>query len=84
MPLAVAEKQPLTTERLSEQLGRLGGTPFKLGAVKNALPDNLMLSFAQVEYPEINRSSQPNTPDSGKISEDIPPVPTSFFRLFVA
>ena len=31
MHLAKAEKQPLTTERLREQLGRLGGTPFKLG-----------------------------------------------------
>ena len=35
MPLAKAEKQPLTTERLREQLGRLGGTPFKLGELKN-------------------------------------------------
>ncbi len=29
MPLAAAQKQPLTTERLREQLGRLGGTPFE-------------------------------------------------------
>ena len=35
MPLARAEKQPLTTDRLREQLGRLGGTPFKLGELKN-------------------------------------------------
>jgi len=31
MPLAKAEKQSLGSERLREQLGRLGGTPFKLG-----------------------------------------------------
>ncbi|MEI7534428.1 MAG: U32 family peptidase, partial [Verrucomicrobiae bacterium] len=31
MPLAKAEKVPLTEEKLREQLGRLGGTPFKLG-----------------------------------------------------
>ena len=37
MPLAAAQKQPLTTERLREQLGRLGGTPFKLGDLKNLL-----------------------------------------------
>ncbi len=36
-PLAVAQKQPLTTERLTAQLGRLGGTPFKLGALRNQL-----------------------------------------------
>ncbi|KAF0177374.1 MAG: putative protease [Limisphaerales bacterium] len=36
-PLAAAEKQPLTTERLKEQLGRLGGTPFKLGDLRNQL-----------------------------------------------
>lgn len=31
MTLARAEKQPLTPERLQTQLGRLGGTPFRLG-----------------------------------------------------
>jgi putative protease len=31
MPLANAERQPLTSERLHEQLGRLGGTPFRVG-----------------------------------------------------
>ncbi|OYU98604.1 MAG: peptidase U32, partial [Verrucomicrobiales bacterium VVV1] len=30
LPLAAAENQPLTTERLRDQLGRLGGTPFSL------------------------------------------------------
>ncbi len=36
-PLAAAEKQPLTIERLRDQLGRLGGTPFKLGELKSHL-----------------------------------------------
>ena len=36
MPLAKAEKQPLTEDKLREQLGRLGGTPFKLGGLKNS------------------------------------------------
>src|SRR5208283_1544074 len=31
LPLAVADRQPLTTEKLREQLGRLGGTVFQLG-----------------------------------------------------
>jgi len=31
LPLAVAQNQPLTELRLREQLGRLGGTAFRLG-----------------------------------------------------
>ncbi|HWD93566.1 MAG TPA: DUF3656 domain-containing protein [Verrucomicrobiae bacterium] len=48
MPLAAAEKQPLTTERLREQLGRLGGTPFKLGALKNFLSGEVLLPISEL------------------------------------
>jgi putative protease len=48
MPLARAEKQPLTTERLREQLGRLGGTPFKLGELKNGVPADVMLPVSEL------------------------------------
>ena len=48
MPLAKAEKQPLTSERLREQLGRLGGTPFKLGELKNQLHGDLMLPVSEL------------------------------------
>ena len=48
MPLVRAEKQPLTTQRLREQLGRLGGTPFKLGGLKNWLPDDVMLPVSEL------------------------------------
>jgi putative protease len=48
MPLAIAEKQPLTTERLREQLGRLGGTPFKLGALKNLLTGTVLLPISEL------------------------------------
>src|SRR5207245_3212133 len=37
MALEHAQKQPLTTERLTEQVGRLGGTPFKMGQLTNFL-----------------------------------------------
>ncbi|HZL42879.1 MAG TPA: U32 family peptidase, partial [Verrucomicrobiae bacterium] len=43
IPLSEAERQPLTMERLREQLGRLGGTPFKLGELKNFLPERALL-----------------------------------------
>ena len=48
MPLAQAEKQPLTTERLREQLGRLGGTPFKLGELKNFLAGEVLLPVSEL------------------------------------
>jgi len=46
--LVAAEKQPLTTERLREQLGRLGGTPFKLGELQNHLSGELMLPVSEL------------------------------------
>jgi putative protease len=48
MPLAKAEKQPLITERLREQLGRLGGTPFKLGELKNNLSGEVLLPVSDL------------------------------------
>ena len=48
MPLARAEKIPLTTEKLREQLGRLGGTPFKLGELKNFLSGEVVLPVSEL------------------------------------
>jgi putative protease len=48
MPLTPAEKRPLTTDRLREQLGRLGGTPFKLGEFKNELAGAVMLPVSEL------------------------------------
>ncbi len=48
MPLTKAEKQPLTTERLREQLGRLGGTPFKFGELKNILIGEVLLPISEL------------------------------------
>ncbi|HXA45464.1 MAG TPA: DUF3656 domain-containing protein, partial [Candidatus Angelobacter sp.] len=48
MPLAKAEKAPLSDEKLREQLGRLGGTPFKLGAFKNFLSGQVMLPVSEL------------------------------------
>ncbi|HVU34057.1 MAG TPA: U32 family peptidase [Opitutaceae bacterium] len=43
LPLAPADKRPLTVGRLAEQLGRLGGTPFRLGEVKSFLEGDVIL-----------------------------------------
>ena len=48
MPMAMAERQPLTTERLREQLGRLGGTAFKLGDLQNALAGQVLLPVSEL------------------------------------
>ncbi len=48
LPLAVAETRPLTTERLREQLGRLGGTPFKLGELTSHLEGAVMLPISEL------------------------------------
>jgi U32 family peptidase len=48
IPLATAERQPLTEERLREQLGRLGGTPFKLGPLKFLLEGAVILPVSEI------------------------------------
>ncbi len=48
LPLARAEKQPLTTGRLTDQLGRLGGTPFKLGTLQNHLEGDVILPVKEL------------------------------------
>ncbi len=48
LPLAPADKHPLTPERLREQLGRLGGTPFKLGDLRSFLEGNVILPVSEL------------------------------------
>jgi putative protease len=48
LPLAVADKQPLTTEKLREQLGRLGGTVFQLDGLENRLEGRVILPASEL------------------------------------
>jgi len=48
MLLAPATQQPLTEERLRSQLGRLGGTPFKLGTLHSLLSGELILPVSEL------------------------------------
>ena len=48
LPLAVADLQPLTTERLAEQFGRLGGTPFRLDGFANHLEGAVILPVSEL------------------------------------
>jgi putative protease len=48
MPLTAAEQRPLRAEQLASQLGRLGGTPFKLGGLDNHLEGDLILPISEL------------------------------------
>jgi putative protease len=48
VPLETAHTKPLTTERLQEQLGRLGNTPFCLGNLTNHLKCEAMLPVSEL------------------------------------
>jgi putative protease len=48
VPLAVAGRQPLTSERLRQQLGRLGGTPFKLGRLDSFLEGAVIVPISEL------------------------------------
>ncbi len=48
MPLAQAAKRPLTTDLLREQLGRLGGTAFRLGNLVNSLAGDVLLPVSEL------------------------------------
>ncbi len=53
--LTKAENQGLTTAKISEQLGRLGGTPFYLDEIEFSLDGNLMLPVSQLN--QLRRSA---------------------------
>jgi putative protease len=48
MPLEPAVNRPLTVERLREQLGRLGGTPFRLGAVDFRIEGDVLVPISEL------------------------------------
>ncbi|PWU11158.1 MAG: hypothetical protein C5B50_23885 [Verrucomicrobia bacterium] len=48
MPLATAQRQPLATDRLRAQLGRLGGTQFRLGELRNFLGGDVLLPVSEL------------------------------------
>ncbi|MFM8335423.1 MAG: DUF3656 domain-containing protein [Opitutaceae bacterium] len=48
VPLAPAGRQPLTPERLADQLGRLGGTPFRLGSLESRLEGAVIVPVSEL------------------------------------
>ena len=56
--LARAEKRPLSDEHLCEHLGRLGGTPFRLGRLTNFLEGEVMLPVSELNRLRREAASQ--------------------------
>jgi putative protease len=48
IPLETAETQPLTEERLRQQLGRLGGTAFHLASLRSFLEGSVLLPVSEL------------------------------------
>ncbi|NER79886.1 MAG: U32 family peptidase [Leptolyngbya sp. SIO1D8] len=48
MPLVIAHRKPLTSERLTQQLGRLGNTPFYLETLIPQLEGEVMLPVSEL------------------------------------
>jgi U32 family peptidase len=81
-PLSAAHTQPLTTEKLETQLGRLGNTPFKLGALTNYLEGSVMLPVSALnrlrreivaKLEERRSRPQPWTLNASATAQDILP-----------
>ncbi len=68
LPLQAAEKRPLTTDYLTEQLSRLGGTPWELAALDNQLTDAVILPASELNalrralLEKLDLPSTPRTP----------------------
>jgi U32 family peptidase len=86
MPLTVAHTKPLTTEKLQEQLGRLGNTPFRLDSLTNGLEGNVMIPVSElnrlrreiVEQVEVLRSHPPRWQVNASAQlKDLLPKPSS-------
>lgn len=49
-PLAQAQNRPLSPELLAQQLGRLGGTPFRLGKIDFHIEGGLVLPISELNH----------------------------------
>ncbi|MBR3628914.1 MAG: U32 family peptidase [Oscillospiraceae bacterium] len=73
-----AEKTPLTAERLSRSLSKLGGTIYRAEETRLANPDGLILTAAQCNA---LRREAVQAMDALRIRENTPPCPLGSTRL---
>jgi len=85
MPLQAAQKHPLTTEKLRQQLGRLGETNYALTEVRNELAGEVILPVSElnrlrrelVERLETEAAASTPLPVSAPVLDSLLPKPES-------
>ncbi len=79
MPLSEAEKHPLGTEKLAEQLGRLGDSSFELGTLDNQLQGNCHIAVSALN--QLRRALVKQLEDAAAIKPQRPQITTTYYDL---
>ncbi|MEO8614907.1 MAG: U32 family peptidase, partial [Luteolibacter sp.] len=82
IPLLEAEKHPLVTEKLAEQLGRLGDSSFELGSLDNQLEGNCHIAVSALN--QLRRALVKQLEDAAAIKPERPVITTSYRDLLPA
>ncbi len=79
MPLVEAEKHPLGTEKLAEQLGRLGDSSFELGSLDNQLEGNCHIAVSALN--QLRRALVKQLEDAAAIKPERLEIITTYHDL---
>ena len=79
MPLSDAEKHPLGTEKLVEQLGRLGDSSFELGSLDNQLKGNCHIAVSALN--QLRRALVKQLEAAAALKPERPVITTSYRDL---
>ena len=82
MPLLEAEKHPLGSEKLVEQLGRLGDTSFELGSLDNQLQGNCHIAVSVLN--QLRRAIVKQLEEAAAIKPVLPRITTTYQDLLPA
>jgi putative protease len=79
VPLQEAAKHPLGTEKLVEQLGRLGESSFELGSLDNQLEGNCHIAVSVLNH--LRRALVKQLEDAAAIKPALPTITTTYRDL---
>ena len=79
MPLLEADKHPLGSEKLVEQLGRLGDSSFELGSLDNQLEGNCHIAVSVLN--QLRRAIVKQLEDAAAIKPVLPKITTTYQDL---
>ncbi|MEO7100652.1 MAG: DUF3656 domain-containing protein [Luteolibacter sp.] len=80
VPLQEAAKHPLGTEKLVEQLGRLGDSSFELGSLDNQLEGNCHIAVSALN--QLRRALVKQLETAAAIKPELPKITTTHRDLF--